>query len=155
MYLTASVDRNAMESINGPAFFMSAVAFNKKYPTGKVPRRSKEYGKTFICRRGVDPRRAQYTEEFIWEDIPRSTETEMEELFNRIENETGSKQKRPKAVPKRKRDDVEFKAERAVDGEEISTPRKRQKMIKHITPRKPRTNPKSQKVIIFAPSGVN
>jgi origin recognition complex subunit 1 len=41
----------------------------EKFPTGKVPRKSKEFGKAFICRRGCNTRTCTYTEEFIWEDI--------------------------------------------------------------------------------------
>lgn len=50
---------------------MSQAAFTQKYPNGKVPRKSKEYGKVFICRRGCNTRTCTYTEEFVWEDVYR------------------------------------------------------------------------------------
>lgn len=140
MYLTASVDKNALESINGAAFIMSEAAFNKKYPNGKIPKGAKEYGKTFVCRRGVDPRRAQYTEEFVWEDIRHSNEEEMEHLIHRMEMETGCKKKR--ASTKRKKADTDFSVHHIGEDDDedgVSTPRKKQKTINHITPRKPRT----------------
>jgi origin recognition complex subunit 1 len=138
--LTASVDKNALESVDGAAYVFSEAAFNKKYPTGKVPRRTKEYGKTFICRRGVDPRRAQYTGEFVWEDLPHNNEEEMEQLIRRMEIETGCKQKRASA--KRNKFDNDFMIDHTGKGYEeegVSTPRKRQKTITHLTPRKPST----------------
>lgn len=140
MYLTASVDKNALESVNGAAFIMSEAAFNKKYPAGKISKRAKEYGKTFVCRRGVDPRRAQYTEEFVWEDIPHSNEEEMEHLIRRMEMETGCKKRR--VSTKRKKTDTDFSVHQVGEEDDedgVSTPRKRQKTINHSTPRKPRT----------------
>lgn len=141
MYLTPDVDKNELESINGPAYVMSEDAFNNKYPTGKIPKRAKEFGKTFVCRRGVDPRRAKYTDKFNWEDISHSNEDEMEQLVRRMEIETGSKQKKAPAV-KRKKVENDFKVGRIVeddDEDQVSTPRKKQKTSHLLTPRKPRT----------------
>ncbi|KAL2015060.1 hypothetical protein VTK56DRAFT_6420 [Thermocarpiscus australiensis] len=71
LYITPSFDVNPLTTINGKAHIMSQVTFMKKYPNGKVPRKSKEYGKVFICRRGCNTRTCTYTEEFVWEDIYR------------------------------------------------------------------------------------
>lgn len=142
MYLTASVDKNELESVNGAAYIMSEAAFNNKYPTGKIPNSHKEFGKTFVCRRGVNPRQAKYTEPFNWEDILHSKEDEMAQLVRRMEAETGSKQK--KVPNKRKKVDNDFKIGRIIeeedeDVEQVSTPRKKQKPSQILTPRKPRT----------------
>ena len=70
--------------------------FQKKYPSGKVLRSSKDYGKIFICRRGCNTRTATYTDEFIWEDIYKGEE-DILELIEHIKSQT-------KATRKRKRD---------------------------------------------------
>lgn len=48
---------------------MSLPVFLEEFPSGKVPRKSKDFGKVFICRRGCSTRTATYTEEFVWEDV--------------------------------------------------------------------------------------
>jgi origin recognition complex subunit 1 len=48
---------------------MSIEAFLSEYPTGKIPRQSADFGKTFVCRRGCNTRTASYTEQFIWEEL--------------------------------------------------------------------------------------
>ena len=114
---------------------MSAEAFNRKYPTGKIPKRSKDYGKTFICRRGCNTKTTTYTEEFIWEDIYHGTEADVEELIQRLQAETTATRKRSK---KRMRVEADFKDE-DVEDEEDQTLRKKQKTSAVSTPRKPRT----------------
>lgn len=96
MYITPSWDVNPLASINGKATIVSAEAFQKKHPSGKVPRASKDYGKVFICRRGCNTRTATYTEEFIWEDFYHGAE-DLLELIDHVKNQT-------KATRKRKRD---------------------------------------------------
>jgi origin recognition complex subunit 1 len=125
-----------LESINGKAIIMSDKAFNAKYPSGKVPRKSKGYGKTFICRRGCNTRTATYTEEFVWEDIYHGTEEEVEALIERIKRDTKATRKRQKAT--KPTGDDEFHAQDTFD-DEPGTPRKRQKTSTVSTPRKPRT----------------
>jgi origin recognition complex subunit 1 len=71
LYITASFDVNPLTTINGRARVMSEATFKSKYPNGKVPRKSNEYGKAFICRRGCNTRTCTYTDEFVWEDIYR------------------------------------------------------------------------------------
>lgn len=96
VYITPSWDVNPLASINGKATIVSAELFHNKYPSGKVPRSSKDYGKIFICRRGCNTRTATYTEEFIWEDLYHGTE-DLLDLIDHVKNQT-------KATRKRKRD---------------------------------------------------
>ncbi|CAH0026427.1 unnamed protein product [Clonostachys rhizophaga] len=69
LYITPSWDVNPLASINGKAKIMSLDAFHNKYPSGKVPHQSPDYGKVFVCRRGCNTRAALYTDEFIWEEL--------------------------------------------------------------------------------------
>lgn len=114
---------------------MSENAFNRKYPTGKVPKRSKDYGKIFVCRRGCNTRTATYTEEFIWEDIFSGTEADVERLIERLKAETTATRKRGRKRMKVEADFVDSDAE----DEGVQTPRKKQKTSTVSTPRKPRT----------------
>lgn len=114
---------------------MSDRAFHAKYPSGKIPRKSKEYGKTFICRRGCNTRTATYTEEFIWEDIYHGTEEDVLALIDRLKSDTKATRKRRKDA--RATGDDNFDVDDI--GEEPVTPRKRQKTSVVSTPRKPRT----------------
>ncbi|KAH7323736.1 P-loop containing nucleoside triphosphate hydrolase protein [Rhexocercosporidium sp. MPI-PUGE-AT-0058] len=155
LYLTPDTDINPLESINGTAYVMSEKAFNKKYPTGKIPKHSRELGKTFICRRGCDTRTAKYTDEFIWEDIQHSNEDQVNDLLVRIESETKSTKKRK--YQKRTRRDDDFKGG-FVDEDELEThtPRKKQKFSTVSTPKKPRTpskllTPSHKRVVIKKP----
>jgi origin recognition complex subunit 1 len=138
MYITPGTDLNPLASINDVATIMSEQVFNKKYPTGKIPRKSKDFGRTFICRRGCNTQSATYTEEFIWEDVQRKTEEDIDELVNWIESATKSAKKR-KAVKRTKADD-DFTGGPIDDEElELETPRKKQKHSDVSTPRKIRT----------------
>ena len=106
-----------------------------RYPTGKIPRKSKQYGKTFVCRRGCNTRTSTYTDEFKWEDIHHGTEEEVQQLIDQLELDTGSKKKRP---PKRVKEEETFAGEFGED-EKKETPRKRQKTSAVSTPQKVRT----------------
>lgn len=53
---------------------MSLEVFQQVCPQGKVPRSSKDHGKVFVCRRGCNTRTATYTEEFVWEEVYRSSD---------------------------------------------------------------------------------
>lgn len=155
LYLTPDTDINPLESINGTAYLMSEDAYNKKYPTGKIPKRAREYGKTFICRRGCNTRTATYTGEFVWESIKRGTEEEVGELHARMETETKSTTRKRKGQ-KRTQDDDEF-AGGYGNEDELETPRKKQKFSSVTsTPRKPRTpskllTPSHKRVVIKKP----
>ena len=139
MYITPTYDENPLESINGTAIIMSEKAFNAKYSNGKIPRKSKGYGKTFICRRGCNTRTSTYTEEFKWDDIYNGTEESLTKLIRRLENDTtATRKKRPE---KRKIADDEFRGVDVADSDlEQETPRKKQKFSSVAsTPRKIRT----------------
>ncbi|KAG6250564.1 hypothetical protein E4U23_001335 [Claviceps purpurea] len=69
LYITPSWDINPLASINGKAKVSSLDSFLSAYPSGKIPRSSQAYGKTFVCRRGCNTRTATYTDEFVWEEL--------------------------------------------------------------------------------------
>ena len=96
VYITPSWDVNPLASINGKAFVMSPEAFRAKYPSGKVSRTSKDFGKVFVCRRGCNTRTATYTDDFVWEQIYHG-EDDLLELMERVQSQT-------KATRKRRRD---------------------------------------------------
>ena len=75
---------------------MSEAAFRAKYPTGKVPRKSREHGKVFICRRGCNTRTCTYTEEFVWEDIYHGC-GDLDTLQDTIRRETKATRRRRNA----------------------------------------------------------
>lgn len=109
---------------------MSLESFLAKYPSGKVPRNSREFGKVFVCRRGCNTRTASYTDEFMWEDIFRGTAEDVHKLIERIKTETKATRARRKA--KEPSPDVyDFSA--AVDDDDDDGPKKLQR-----TPKKPR-----------------
>jgi len=83
-----------LASINGKASILSLKTFLTRFPTGKVPRFSKESGKIFICRRGCNTRTATYTDEFVWEDIYNGSRQELDALIERIQRETKATRKR-------------------------------------------------------------
>jgi origin recognition complex subunit 1 len=139
MYITPACDDNPLEAINGTAIVMSEKAFNAKYPNGKIPRKAKGYGKTFICRRGCNSRTATYTEEFKWEEVYDGTEESLNKLMKRLENDTTAT--RRKRSEKRKIADDDFTGVEVADSDmEQETPRKKQKFSSVTsTPRKIRT----------------
>lgn len=134
LYITPSWDINPLTSINGRAKIVSAETFESQYPSGRVPRSSKDFGKIFICRRGCNTRTATYTDTFNWEEIYRSA-NDIDPLIERIKSQT-------RATRKRKRgdhiDDVHGDAEIEFDSlaEAYSpkTPSKKQKFSHASTP---------------------
>ena len=72
---------------------MSLTTFQKKHPSGKVPKSSSDYGKIFVCRRGCNTRTATYTEEFVWEDIYRGPK-DVDDLVERVRTQTKGTRKR-------------------------------------------------------------
>lgn len=94
LYLTPSWDLNPLASINGKAWILSPKTFLTRFPTGKVPRSSKESGKIFICRRGCNTRTATYTDEFVWDDIYKGSQQDLDALIGRIQRETKATRKR-------------------------------------------------------------
>lgn len=69
LYVSPSWDVNPLASINGKASISSLDAFLAKHPSGKIPKQSPDFGKTFVCRRGCNTRTATYTDEFVWEEM--------------------------------------------------------------------------------------
>ncbi|KAK4693424.1 origin recognition complex subunit 1, partial [Lecanoromycetidae sp. Uapishka_2] len=131
VYITPSWDLNPLSSINGRASVVSQKTFESKYPSGRVPRSSKDYGKIFICRRGCNTRTATYTDEFAWEDIYQSAD-DILDLIERVQSQT-------KATRKRKRsadagEDELFEWEPTDQLDEPKTPRKKQKFSQACTP---------------------
>ena len=116
-----------MTSINGRASIVSAETFKSKYPTGKVPRSSKDHGKIFICRRGCNTRTASYTDEFDWEEIYQSAD-DILPLIERVEKQT-------KATRKRKKDvDLADDWDPSNEPDEPKTPSKKRKFSQASTP---------------------
>ncbi|KAF7540645.1 hypothetical protein G7Z17_g12153 [Cylindrodendrum hubeiense] len=96
LYVSPSWDINPLASINGKAKVTSLDIFLSKYPQGRVPRQSPDFGKTFVCRRGCNTRTATYTDEFIWEEIYRN-EDDIFALIELVENGTKATRKKRKA----------------------------------------------------------
>ncbi|KAK3936298.1 P-loop containing nucleoside triphosphate hydrolase protein [Diplogelasinospora grovesii] len=101
LYITPSSDINSLTTINGKARVMSQQAFLKRYPNGKIPRKSKEFGKVFICRRGCNTRTCTYTDEFVWEDVFHGRE-DIETLRDVVKNGTKATRKRWAKLAKEK-----------------------------------------------------
>ncbi|KAK0671163.1 P-loop containing nucleoside triphosphate hydrolase protein [Cercophora samala] len=118
LYITTSFDVNALSTINGKAHVMSQEVFMNKFPTGKVPRKSKEYGKVFVCRRGCNTRTCTYTEEFIWEDVYHGKE-DLEALQERLQKETKATRKKKQMKDESPERDYKFEADPEADGEYV------------------------------------
>ncbi|KAI1202435.1 ATPase [Nemania serpens] len=156
LYITSSSDINSLSSINGKARIMSHSAFSREFPTGKIPRSSPAYNKTFVCRRGCNARTTTYTHEFDWEDIFSGSSDDIAKLIRLVESGTKSTRKQPKSRQladdaaldysprKRRLNDVPEDEETDMDDGFLSsendaqskmrTPRKRQKTSKVTTP---------------------
>jgi origin recognition complex subunit 1 len=138
LYISPSWDVNPVASINGKATILSPKTFLANYPSGRIPRGSKQHGKTFICRRGCNTRTATYTEEFIWEDIFHGSSEDIFNLIERVKNETKATWKRRGELRAAKQNhDKEFS--NIDDEDDIGTPKKKRKTSVALTPRKPRT----------------
>lgn len=154
LYITPSWDDNPLTTINGKAIVISPQEFSRRFPTGKVPRTSKDYGKVFVCRRGCNTRTATYTQDFIWEDVYRG-EADIPALIHLVKNQTKATRKRKTA------DDVDLD-DFVDDGEDDSTPktpRKRRKVVVDGTPTSKRSKltpksfltPTSKRVVVKKP----
>jgi origin recognition complex subunit 1 len=151
LYITANFDENPLATINGKATVLSQEEFNKKYPTGKIHRNSAAFGKTFVCRRGANPRAASYTDEFVWEEVYRGKE-DLDSLIALVEKGTVKTRKR-RALKSIQEDDLdEFVV--GDDDDDPQTPRKRRKLASgsatpskanQLTPRK-FTTPTGRKI---------
>lgn len=97
LYATGSRDVNPLEAILGNAAIVSPQEYFSKYPNGKIPKSSPDFGKLFICRRGANLRTATYTDEFKWGvDFMQGVDgaREVEELWAKVESETQATRKR-------------------------------------------------------------
>lgn len=74
---------------------MSVDSFLREHPSGKIPRSSPDFGKTFVCRRGCNTRTASYTDEFVWEDFFRGGE-DVYSLIETVKQNTKATRRRRK-----------------------------------------------------------
>ncbi|KAI0140180.1 P-loop containing nucleoside triphosphate hydrolase protein [Hypoxylon sp. NC0597] len=142
LYITPSSDINPLASINGKAVVMSHQEFLRKYPSGKVPRNSSGYNKTFICRRGCNTRTSTYTDEFVWEDVYSGQEEDIRDLLELVRSGTRSTRKRHNHdasnheadydATKPEQDD-DYHSDNAAR-RAVTTPRKKQKTTRVVTP---------------------
>ena len=116
---------------------LSKKAFDKKYHTGTIPKKSKDFSSTFFCRRACDNQTTRYSDEINWEDFPRNNEGELMLLLHRVETITKGAGKR-RSVKNTKEDD-DFRGGDPDDEEILRTPRKKQKTSGISTPKKIRT----------------
>jgi origin recognition complex subunit 1 len=133
LYITPSWDINPLTSINGKASIMSAEAYLAKYPNGRILRSSRDYGKTFICRRGCDTRSTTYTAEFVWEDVFHGAE-DIYSLIERVKSET--KPTRKRRYDRSVIDDGDEFTMESGQNHPFETPTKKQKNSVTNTPRK-------------------
>ena len=158
VYITPSWDVNPLASINGKAAIVSVETFQKKFPNGKVPRGSNDYGKIFICRRGCNTRTATYTDEFSWEDEYQGPE-DLLALTKRVQKQTKATRKRREDSGYNSDVSEEFDPRANLEDErEPKTPRKKRKYAHsstNITPtskklkRTPQKTPTSGKRIVI------
>ncbi|KAH7030798.1 P-loop containing nucleoside triphosphate hydrolase protein [Microdochium trichocladiopsis] len=141
VYITPDHDINSLSSIQGKAIIMSQQEFTKAYPTGKVPKTSPGYGRTFVCRRGCNLRTTTYTNELLWEEIYSGREEDIVQLLEIIEKGTQSTRKRRKTAEAKSEayeapppGGVEDDDEIIATGRAPTTPRKRQKTSTVVTP---------------------
>ena len=114
VYITPSWDVNPLASINGKATVLSQQSFLKRYPSGKIPRSSKDFGKTFVCRRGCNTRTATYTDEFVWENIYQGAD-DVAGLVERVKSQTkATRRKRKRAEECEGEDSAEVRSERKI-----------------------------------------
>ena len=132
LYITPSWDINPLSSINGKARIVSPQAFQSKFPSGKVPRSSKDYGKIFVCRRGCNTRTATYTDEFEWESIYQGA-NDILPLIERIQTQTRATRKR-KRTDAKNQDPTEDWDPTAIESSSPKTPSKRRKFSHASTP---------------------
>ncbi|KAI0124628.1 P-loop containing nucleoside triphosphate hydrolase protein [Xylariales sp. AK1849] len=144
LYITPSSDINPLASINGKAIVLSPEKFSQTYPSGRIPRNSPGCNKTFVCRRGCNTRTASYTNEFVWEDVYRGKEDDIATLLDFVQSGTkATRRKRRTEHPSLEAafiadHDDNFDQDDKTSGYEssrhTSTPRKRQKTARVMTP---------------------
>lgn len=75
---------------------MSLDTFLSRYPSGKIPRQSPDYGKTFVCRRACNTRTATYSDEFVWEETFQGVEN-LHSLIDLVKTSTKATRQRRRA----------------------------------------------------------
>jgi len=138
LYITTSTDINALTTINGKARVMSQKVFNEKYTNGKIPRKAKEYGKVFICRRGCNTRTCTYTDEFVWEDIYRGKD-DIETLRDLVVKQT--KATRKKQTTRKDSPERDYAHEDDADDALVPRTPKKLKLRDAVTPGSKRKTP--------------
>ncbi|KAK5654773.1 hypothetical protein OQA88_6809 [Cercophora sp. LCS_1] len=137
LYITPTFDANALTTINGKAQVMSQEAFLKKYPSGKVPRKAKEHGKVFICRRGCNTRTCTYTDEFKWEDLYDGID-DVETIKELVKKGTKATRRKAKVLARAESAEREYAHvgddDDADDLDKFRTPSKRMKFRDAVTP---------------------
>ncbi|KAL0260762.1 Origin recognition complex, subunit 1 [Diplodia seriata] len=132
VYITSYFDDNPLTTINGRATVVSKDTFLKQFPTGKVPRTSRDYGKLFVCQRGVNTRTATYTDVFRWEYVY-AGEDDISSLVELVKAQTKETRKR-KDSRKTKHEMDEFVVPEDDDEAVPQTPKKRRKLNEATTP---------------------
>ncbi|UQC87064.1 ATPase [Colletotrichum lupini] len=97
LYISPSWDVNPLAAVNGTAVVISHREFHQKFPSGKIPRSSPDFGKTFICRRACNTRTATYTDEFVWEEVYHASEQGVSDLIGFVKSQTKSTRHRQAA----------------------------------------------------------
>lgn len=154
LYITTGTDDNSLTTINGKATVVSPEVFAAQYPSGKVPRSSKDHGKIFTCRRGCNTRTTTYTEEFTWEQIYQDAQ-DITTLTELVDSQT-MRTRRRKPAAKAMQDDIDgfvVSDDDDADGdhEEHETPRKRRKLTA-TTPTTKRKAASPRKQLLMTPS---
>lgn len=157
LYATSQKDENSLKTINGKGTVVSQDTFLARYPNGKVPKTSKDYGKIFVCRRGVAARTSSYTDEFVFEDVY-SGEADIQSFSDLIDRQTLKSRKRK--TPAKATKDLDDFVVGDNDDDEPHTPRKKRKTTlattptsrhKHLSPTKKLITPTHRRIITKKP----
>ncbi|CAN6596422.1 hypothetical protein TRVA0_001S02740 [Trichomonascus vanleenenianus] len=79
VYITWDTDRNPLDVLEDHAQVLSMAAFEKNFPTFKVPLELRE--KVFFCRYGCNTTHLMFSEELNWGKHYRGRNTDIDELF--------------------------------------------------------------------------
>jgi origin recognition complex subunit 1 len=155
LYITATFDDNPLTTINGTAKVLSFDEFHAKYPTGQIKKSDKEYGKVFVCRRGVNTRTTTYTPEFKWEEVYDGPD-DIPSLVALVESQTMATRRKPGRPKKDTADLDDFIIPDSEDDGVPKTPRKRRKLNDAVTPKKTGTprkflTPTHKRIVIKKP----
>ncbi|KAH8665847.1 P-loop containing nucleoside triphosphate hydrolase protein [Tricladium varicosporioides] len=163
LYITPGCDESPINAIIDKATILSENRFKARFPKGIIPRKSKDFGNTYLCRRGCNIGTLIYTDEYTWEEILHSDKEEVLQLNERLVLETEPEIKRRKREKRQRKDDhfedLDEEQEYDEDVHEdagMGTPRKKRKTSIVSTPRKPRTpskllTPSHKRVVIKKP----